>query len=167
MSKKRKGWRKPQFIKNYRNVDPNRGDTFKYRAHAASLGTDGMVPVPQAGTILGQCNVWQDVEPRYVMPERGHQIPEKRDPAPPFIRVILKLWQTDRRQGVDGYHCIYYPHPDYPELYLYFSGNEYLWGYISHGYLRVSITYIGKGPAEFAYKNKRIRWLDRFPIAPS
>lgn len=167
MSKKRKGWRKPQFQRNPRQVDANRGDVSRYRDHMRSAATGELVPISQAGTILGQCARWEDVQPKFVMPDSGYQIPEERDPAPPFVRVILKLWKTDRHQGIDSFYSQPYPHPEFPDLRLFFSGNEYLWGYYTETYLRLSTTYVGRGPAEYAYKMNRIVWIQRIPLAPS
>lgn len=163
---RRKGQHKQERMRHW--TSPNKTVIREYAERARGIGViHWIADVVEPPDVIEMVSRFEDVKPHLVMPARGHQIPEERDPAPPFIRVLLKLWSGDRHQGISQFHHQKYPHPS-GELLLFFSGNEYIWGQIRlPDLLRLSITYIGRGPAWKAYERDRIQWIMRKELPPS
>lgn len=117
---------------------PNRGVLSEYAGRIRSLAMDKPVPVT-IGTSRG-----------------------------PVVERILELFQADRQQGVEHFHYIKHPHPAYPNLMLFFSGNTYRWGYYGRdeqgGYVRLTLKFEGKPAAMRAYGNLQHYWIERIYI---
>jgi hypothetical protein len=163
---RKKGYRKQLRMRHW--TSPNKSVIREYAERAMSIGVEHYIPnqVPPTD-VLVLADRYDGVKPPLMMPTRGHQIPEERDNCPPAVRVLLKLLHGDSHNGIAAYHWQRYPHPKYQWVYLFFSGNKYLWGAIVPGALRITVEYEGRERAWRAYERDRIEFITRIPIPPS
>src|SRR5260221_4245687 len=154
MSKRTRGKSKRKHQLMRRFIVPNKGVVAEYHAHMQSVARGEITPVIPPGYILQLAEKFENVV----------RLPDEVDPCPPFIRVLLKLWKSDRHQGIAAFHHIVMRHPKYGLLKLFFSGNEWLcWQDTKHD-ARYSVTYNGKPAAIRAFDRNRIIWIERVSV---